>query len=100
MFRQLDESGARVEVKEGVIRIYDPTEKLIAKVLRGVNHLYTMRITQGELECNLVSICVKSRLWHERFGHLNYLVQKKLGQDKFVRGVCELEPKSKFVKLV
>lgn len=54
-----------------------------------------MRMTQGEVECYLISICEKSRLWHTCFGHLNYLAIKKFGQDKFVRGIPKLEPESK-----
>lgn len=59
---KLDELGAIVEVKEGILRFYDPTEKLIADVQRGESCLYKMRMTQGEPECNQVRIYEKSRL--------------------------------------
>jgi hypothetical protein len=37
---QLDESGSRVEIKDGVMMIWDRHHHLLAKVTRGTNRLY------------------------------------------------------------
>jgi hypothetical protein len=40
---QLDESGSRVEIKDGVMRIWDRHRCLLAKVIRGTNRLCPQR---------------------------------------------------------
>jgi hypothetical protein len=41
---QLDESGSRVEIKDGVMRIWDHHHRLLAKVTRGTNRLYVLNV--------------------------------------------------------
>jgi hypothetical protein len=41
---QLDESGSRVEIKDGVMRIWDRHRRLLAKVTRGTNRLYVLNV--------------------------------------------------------
>jgi hypothetical protein len=41
---QLDESGSRVEIKDGVKRIWDHHHRLLAKVTRGTNRLYVLNM--------------------------------------------------------
>jgi hypothetical protein len=41
---QLDENGSRVEIKDGVMRIWDRHCRLIAKVTRGSNRLYILNV--------------------------------------------------------
>jgi hypothetical protein len=41
---QLDENGSRVEVEEGVMRIWDPSRRLLAKVRRSLNRLYILNV--------------------------------------------------------
>jgi hypothetical protein len=41
---QLDESGSRVEIKNGVMRIWDHHRRLLAKVTRGTNRLYVLNL--------------------------------------------------------
>jgi hypothetical protein len=41
---QLDESGSRVEIKDGVMRIWDRHHRLLTKVTRGINRLYPQRV--------------------------------------------------------
>ncbi|KAJ8767297.1 hypothetical protein K2173_017341 [Erythroxylum novogranatense] len=89
---QLDESGARVVVKGGTLRIYDAKDRLIAKVQRAENRLYTMRMTQAKLECHLSRFFGKSCLWHARYGHLNYQALHKLAQESMVKGLPEIVP--------
>ena len=41
---QLDENGSRVEIEDGVLRIYDRGRRLLAKVNRGSNRLYVLHV--------------------------------------------------------
>jgi hypothetical protein len=41
---QLDENGSRVEIKDGVMRIWDLHRRLLAKVNRGTNRLYVLNV--------------------------------------------------------
>ena len=42
--RQLDENGSRVEIEDGVLRIWDRGRRLLAKVNQGSNHLYVLHV--------------------------------------------------------
>jgi hypothetical protein len=41
---QLDENGSRVEIKDGVMRIWDRHHRLLAKLTRGTNRLYVLNV--------------------------------------------------------
>jgi hypothetical protein len=41
---QLDESGSHVEIKDGVMRIWDHHRRLLVKVTRGTNRLYILNV--------------------------------------------------------
>jgi hypothetical protein len=41
---QLDESGSRMEIKDGVMRIWDRHRRLLAKVTRSTNRLYVLNM--------------------------------------------------------
>jgi hypothetical protein len=48
---QLDESGSRVEIKNGVMRIWDRHHRLLAKVTRGTNRLYVLNVQVAQPLC-------------------------------------------------
>jgi hypothetical protein len=48
---QLDESGSRVEIKNGVMRIWDRHHRLLAKVTRGTNQLYILNVHVAQPLC-------------------------------------------------
>jgi hypothetical protein len=48
---QLDENGSRVEIKDGVMRIWDHHRRLIAKVTRGSNRLYVLNVQVAQPLC-------------------------------------------------
>jgi hypothetical protein len=48
---QLDESGSRVEIKDGVMRIWDHHRRLLAKVTRGTNRLYVLNVQVAQPLC-------------------------------------------------
>jgi hypothetical protein len=48
---QLDENGSRVEVKKGVMSIWDPSRRLLAKVHRSPNRLYILNVKVAQPCC-------------------------------------------------
>jgi hypothetical protein len=48
---QLDESGPRVEIKDGVTRIWDRHHRLLVKVTRRTNRLYVLNVQVAQLLC-------------------------------------------------
>jgi hypothetical protein len=48
---QLDENGSRVEIKDGVLRIWDSHRCLLAKVTRGANRLYVLNVQVAQPLC-------------------------------------------------
>jgi hypothetical protein len=48
---QLDENGSRVEVEQGVMRIWDPSHHLLVKVRRSPNRLYILNVKVAQPCC-------------------------------------------------
>jgi hypothetical protein len=48
---QLDESGSRVEIKDGVMRIWDRHRRLLVKVTSGTNRLYALNVQVAQPLC-------------------------------------------------
>jgi hypothetical protein len=48
---QLDENGSRVEVEHRVMRIWDPSRRLLAKVRRSPNRLYILNVKVAQPCC-------------------------------------------------
>jgi hypothetical protein len=48
---QLDENDSRVEMKDGVMRIWDHHRRLLAKVTRGTNRLYVLNVQAAQPLC-------------------------------------------------
>jgi hypothetical protein len=48
---QLDESDSRVEIKDGVMRIWDHHHRLLAKVTRGTNRIYVLNVQVAQPLC-------------------------------------------------
>jgi hypothetical protein len=49
---QLDENDSRVEVEHGVMRIWDPSRRLLAKVRRSPNRLYILNVKVAQPCCS------------------------------------------------
>jgi hypothetical protein len=48
---QLDESGSRVEIKDGVMMIWERHRCLLAQVTRGTNRLYVLNVQVAQPLC-------------------------------------------------
>jgi hypothetical protein len=75
---QLDESGSRVEIKDGVMRIWDRHRRLLAKVTRGTNRLYVLNVQVAQPLCFATRRDNEAWQWHEHFGHLHFEALKRL----------------------
>ena len=84
---QLDETGSKVEIYHDVLRIWEHTGRLIAKVKRGANRLYTLQLHAAQPLCLAACRGDVAWQWHERMGHLNFDALRRLGKEEMARGV-------------
>lgn len=84
---QLDEGGCDVHIRDGVLRIRDEKGRLIARVQRFSNRLYSLRLSVARPLCLAARGKDSSWLWHERYGHLHFDALRKLGKQKMVTGL-------------
>ena len=69
---KLDENGCKVDIENGVMTIFDNLRNVLARVNRTRNRLYILNLDQSQPECWLAKSDDDSRLWHARFGHINF----------------------------
>jgi transposase InsO family protein len=85
---QLDENGSCVEIKDGVMRIWD---RLLAKVTRGTNRLYVLNVQVAQPLCLTARRDDEVCQWHERFRHLHFEALKRLSAKGMVRGLSSFD---------
>jgi hypothetical protein len=93
---QLDESGSRVEIKDGVMRIWDRHHRLLAKVTRGTNRLYVLNVQVAQPLCLAARQDDEAWQWHECFGHLHFEALKRLSAEGMVQGLPSLDHVEQF----
>jgi hypothetical protein len=93
---QLDESGSRVEIKDGVMRIWDRHHCLLAKVTRGTNRLYVLNVQVAQALCLAARWDDEAWQWHERFRHLHFEALKRLSAKGMVRDLPSLDHVEQF----
>jgi hypothetical protein len=93
---QLDENGSRVEIKNGVMRIWDRYRHLNAKVTRGFNRLYVLNVQVAQPLCLAVRQDDEAWQWHERFGHIHFEALKQLSATEMVQGLPSLDHVEQF----
>jgi transposase InsO family protein len=93
---QLDESGSRVEIKNGVMRIWNRHHRLLAKVTRGTNQLYVLNVQVAQPLCLAARWDDEAWQWHERFRHLHFEALKRLSAKGMVRGLSSLDHVEQF----
>ena len=69
---QLDGNGSRVEIEDCVLRIWDRSRRLLAKVNQGSNHLYVLHVQVAQPLYLAAHQDDEAWRWHERFGHLHF----------------------------
>jgi hypothetical protein len=93
---QLDENGSHVEIRDGVMRIWDHHRRLIAKVIRCSNRLYVINVQVAQPLGLAVRRDDEAWQWHERFGHLHFEVLKRLSAKEMVQGLPSLDHVEQF----
>jgi hypothetical protein len=84
---QLDENGLHVEIKNGVMRIWDCHRHLLAKVTRGTNRLYVLNVQVAQPLCLTTHWDNEAWQWHKRFGQLHFEALKRLSDKGMIRGL-------------
>ncbi|XP_020191690.1 uncharacterized protein [Aegilops tauschii subsp. strangulata] len=69
---QLDEGGCKIEIHEGLMTIYDPGRRMMARVRRSRSRLYTAALTIDAPICLLTKSDDVTWRWHARMGHLHF----------------------------
>jgi len=93
---QLDESDATVEIKRGVMRIWDQHERLLARIERGCNRLYTLHLDIDRPLSLAARADDNAWKWHERFGHINFNALQQLAKKQMVYGLPAIEHADQF----
>ncbi|KAM0826297.1 hypothetical protein ACQ4PT_068956 [Festuca glaucescens] len=88
---QLDEGGYKIGITDGVMTIHDLVRKLLARVKRTGNRLYTGVLTHDAPVCLLSKTEDMSWRWHARFGHLHFRALHTLSRRDMVRGMPEVK---------
>ena len=84
---QLEENGCRIDLCNGFLKLFDRRQRLLAKVPRARNRLYTVTLDIARPVC-LAAVCSDdSWRWHARYGHLNFDALRKLARQGMVRGL-------------
>jgi hypothetical protein len=88
---QMDENGFKVVIEEGILRIFDPSRLLLAKVHRTPSRLYYLDMKVVAPVCLTTRVGNVAWRWHERFGHLNFRSLRKLSRGEMVKGLPEID---------
>jgi hypothetical protein len=93
---RLDESGSRVEIKYGVMRIWNRHRRLLTKVTRCTNQLYVLNVQVAQPLCLAARRDDEAWQWHERFGHLHFEALKRLSAKGTVQGLPSFDHVEQF----
>ena len=88
---QMDEEGLKVVIEKGILRLFDPQQQLLAKVLRSPSRLYLLNMNLAAPVCLTARAGDVAWSWHERYGHVNFQALRKLGHGGMVRGLPAID---------
>lgn len=88
---QLDENGCHVDIRYGILKLFDRQQRLLARVPRARNRLYVVALDIAKPVCLAAVHTDDSWRWHARYGHLNFNVLRKLARLGMVRGLPRIE---------
>ncbi|GJS30368.1 zinc finger, CCHC-type containing protein [Tanacetum coccineum] len=84
---QLTEIGCKVIMDGNKLTLYDKSKKLLMKVERSKNRLYSIRLQIDTPICLLANVDNQAWLWHARLGHLNFDDINKMTRKNLVEGI-------------
>ena len=88
---QLDENGCKIVIEGGVLCILDRTRKVLARVSRTCNRLYSLNLSLAVPVSLLAQKDDIAWLWHARFGHLHFCALRHLANKEMERGIPKIE---------
>jgi len=87
----MDEDGYKVDIKSDILRLFDLERQLLAKVHRSPSRLYFLDMNIATPVCLTACVGDVAWRWHERYGHLNFQVLRKLGRADMVQGLPAID---------
>ena len=87
---RLDEEGCKMTMFGGRLTIHDRDGALLAEVHRTEGRLYLLKLKVEDNYLLMKADDNSSRLWHLRYGHLNYHFLKKMAMKKLVEGLLPI----------
>nr|GEU52681.1 ribonuclease H-like domain, reverse transcriptase, RNA-dependent DNA polymerase [Tanacetum cinerariifolium] len=92
---QLTEIGYKIIMDGNKLTLYDKNKKLLIKVERSKNRLYSIRLQIKAPICLLANIDNQAWLWHARLGHLNFDDINKMTRNGLVEGIPRIKQQIK-----
>lgn len=84
---QMSENDNKVVMRGEFLWIYEEWERLLMKVKRSPIRLYKIIIEVSKKQCLMTKKEENSRLWHLRFGHINYQPMALMSRNNMVNGI-------------
>nr|GFB24625.1 zinc finger, CCHC-type [Tanacetum cinerariifolium] len=84
---QLMEIGCKIIMDGNKLTLYEKNKKLLIKVERSKNRLYSVRLQIEAPICILANVDNQAWLWHARLGHLNFDDINKMTRNGLVEGI-------------
>ncbi|KAK1419234.1 hypothetical protein QVD17_28397 [Tagetes erecta] len=85
------ECGCDIHMKDDLLLMHDDKGKLLMKVQRSKNRLYTIRLKTGKPVCLQAKIDNDDWLWHARLGHVNFDSMKQMVEKNMVVGMPKID---------
>jgi hypothetical protein len=76
--RQLDEMGYHIDIKHGVLCIFNSNNRLLVRVVRDQSRLYYLEHHANQPVCMSPRCTETTWLWHGPFDHLNFSALRRL----------------------
>ena len=81
------EKDYTVQMEDSTLSLNDKNKRIIAKVHMSKNQMFSINIKIEIERCYQANLKEESRLWHLRYGHLNYESLKLLSSKGMVNGL-------------
>jgi GAG-pre-integrase domain len=94
----MGESGCKVQIEGGSLKVLDKNGRLIIHVQRSKNRLYTLNLKLVQSVCLKTSVESDTWKWHAKYGHINFQSLKKMSQENLVEGLPKIECKEEACK--
>jgi hypothetical protein len=88
---QLDAIDYEIRIHKGFLRMWDPDQKLMARVERSKGRLYVLHLELSQPVCLSARSDDMAWCWHARYGHLHFDALRKLARDDMVCGFPLIE---------